>query len=117
MSASTPDFLLRAYQGRESGIMIIGTAEALEHLGTQLLSAANTPTSAGLPDWPAQVVSPTVLGPYIDEPGFKLSFHVLRAPQLPKSLPLRRRSPPTALILAVGALALIGAAAIVKLVL
>jgi hypothetical protein len=97
--------------------MIIGTAEALENLGTQLLSAANTSTHAGLPDWPAPVASPTVSGPYIDEPGFKLSFHLLRAPQLPKSLPLRRRGPPTGLILAVGTLALIGAAAIVKLVL
>ena len=117
MSSSPPDFLLRAYEGRESGIMIIGTEEALERLGTQLLSAAKAPTSAVVPDWPAQVANPTVSGPYIDEHGFKLSFHVLRSSQLPKSLPLRHRGPPTLLLLAIGALALIGASEIVRWVL
>jgi hypothetical protein len=117
MSTSTPDFLLRTYHGRESGIMIIGTAEALVRLGTQLLSAASTSANAALPDWPTEVASPTVSGPYVDESGFRLSFHVLRAPQLPKSLRLHRRGPPTAVVLAVGALAVIGAVAIVKLVL
>jgi hypothetical protein len=113
MAASTPDLILRAYHGRESGIMIIGTAQTLERLGTQLLSAANTPASGALPEWPPEVSSPAVSGPYVDVPNFKLSFHVLRAQQLPISLPLRRRGLPLALVLAVGALALIGAAAIV----
>jgi hypothetical protein len=113
MPASTPELILRAYGGRESGLMIIGSAEALARLGTQLQAAGSVEAGALLPDWPPQVAGPKVSGPYLNDPGFQLSFHVLLTPQLPSSLRLLRRGLPRPLSLAIALLALIGAATIV----
>jgi hypothetical protein len=112
-----PEFILRAYEGRENGLMIIGSAEALGRLGVQLQSAANAEVSALLPDWPPAVARPSVSGPYLNVTDFELSFHVLRAEQLPKSLSLLRRGPPLALLLTIAALSLIGLVSIVRLLL
>jgi hypothetical protein len=102
---------LRVYYGREIGLMVVGTAEALTHLGTQLQAAATVNGDARIPGWPPVIACPTVAGPYINEPHFQLSFHVMPAAGLPKSLPLRRRGIPIVLSLVLGVLALIGAVA------
>jgi hypothetical protein len=112
MSASSSELILRVYHGRENGLMVIGSADVLAQLGTQLQAAAVAHGNTRPPDWPPMISSPTVSGPYLDEPSFKLSFHVLPAAGVPKSLPSRRRGIPIALSLAFGALALIGAAAL-----
>jgi len=92
--------------------MIIGSAEALGQLGAQLQTAGTAAANTRLPDWPPVIASPTVFGPYVNEPDFKLSFHVLRTSEVPRSLPLCRRGLPIWLSLAFGVLTLIGAAAV-----
>jgi hypothetical protein len=113
MRTSAPEFSLRIYRGRESGLMIIGSAEALTKLGTQLQAASSIQADERLPDWPPQVAAPKVSGPYQNDPAFQLSFHVLRAAQLPSSLRLARRRPPLMFSLTVAVLALIGATTII----
>lgn len=71
--ASVPLFL-RAYSGRENGLMVIGTADELHRLGQQLLAVGQFPVQEG--NWPAEVAHPMVVGPYRDAPDFQLSFHV-----------------------------------------
>jgi hypothetical protein len=115
MSASSPELILRAYHGRENGLMIIGNAEALNRLGAQLQAASDAQENSLIPDWPPLIANPEVSSPYLNGPDFKLSFHVMRRPTVPPSLPLIRRSPPGALVLIFGILALIGAATIVTL--
>jgi len=117
MTDSTDDLRLRAYHGRENGLMIIGSVAALEKLGAQLLTASQRAADPRAPNWPPIVASPNVEGPYLNEPQFKLSFNVTRSTQLPESLSRIRRSPPLALLAPIGILALVGIAAIVEKVL
>ena len=97
--------------------MIIGTAESLQHLGAQLMAAGSVQESARFPDWPPVVASPRVSGPYLNEPGFALTFNVLQTAHLSKSLALRRRGVSLWLALVVGGLALIGTVALIGWVL
>jgi hypothetical protein len=83
MPAAAHSLILRIYHGREYGMMVIGTAEALGQLGTQLQAASSARENPRIPDWPTVVADPEVTGPYLREKNFKLSFHVLREAQLP----------------------------------
>ncbi len=113
MPTPAPDLILRAIQGREQGLMVIGSADALERLGTQLLAASTVKPIEHIPAWPPVVAHPTVSGPYLGEPTYTLSFNVLREDRLPKSLPLRRRGLPLWFSVVVGLLAIVGAVTII----
>lgn len=106
MDQAPAPLLLRAYSGRENGLMVIGTAGELHRLGQQLLAVGQFPVREG--SWPAEVAHPMVIGPYRDAPNFQLSFHVAGEEPMPKSLPLVRRSPRGAITVGTLVLALIG---------
>jgi hypothetical protein len=95
---------LRAYSGREHGLMIIGTPDALRALGARLQSAS----AASGSEWPTEVITPTTEGPYADVPDFTLSFHVAPLGGLPTSLRLTRMNIAPLAFLVLGTLSVIG---------
>jgi hypothetical protein len=103
---------LRAYSGRENGLMIIGSAAELNQLGTQLLGASDPHPGPVIPNWPATVASPAVTGPYSNVKDFQLSFHVSESDELPPSLKITRRGAPPLFILIVSVCALVGVVAL-----
>ena len=118
MSTTPTPLTLHAYGGRENGLMIIGDREALCELGRQLQSPAAEEAESAKLDWPRVVAQPDVTGPYKGVSDYKLTFHVLESKQLPASLISPTRRGPHALIrLTVAALAIVGAATILRWVL
>jgi len=108
MSPSDTGFRLRIYQGRENGLMIIGSAEELSRLGRKLMEASTVSPNAAAPYWPPVVAEPSSSGPFAGRDGFKLSFHRLIDGSLPKSLRLVRRGPHPAVTIVVALFALVG---------
>lgn len=87
----TPAVELRVYSGRENGLMVIGTREALLELGAQLSAIHNMERAPGIPaSWPLEVAAPLSEGPYLDMPDYRLSFHVKPECGLPVQLQKRR---------------------------
>jgi hypothetical protein len=103
---------LRAYSGRENGLMIIGSAAELKQLGTQLLAASDALPHPAVPNWPATAASPSVTGPYSNVRDFQLTFHVSESDELPDSLKIMRRGAPPLFILIVSVCALAGVVAL-----
>lgn len=100
---------LHAYSGREHGLMVVGSRLSLKTLGQQLIAAADAePASPPSRDWPVEVARPTVVGPYVDIPEFRLSFHLEGESPAADVLPLRRSGPPTVLLIAVAVCAAVG---------
>ena len=114
MNASDTGLRLRIYQGRESGLMIIGTAEELSQLGRQLMEESTVSPSAAAIDWPPVVAEPSSSGPFVGRDGFKLSFHRLIDVPLPRSLRLVRRGPHPAVTIVVAFFALLGVLTMVR---
>jgi hypothetical protein len=112
MHQAPAPLLLRAYSGREDGLMIIGTPDELRRLGQQLIAVDQFSVKEG--NWPAEVAHPMVVSPYVDAPDFQLSFHVAGAVTVPASLPLVRRSPHGAVTLVALVLALIGLVSVAR---
>lgn len=106
MHQAPATLLLRAYSGRDHGLMVIGTPDELRRLGQQLIVVDQFPAQEG--SWPAEVARPRVVSPYVDVPEFQLSFHVAGEVPLPTSLPLVRRQLHGAVTLSALILALIG---------
>lgn len=106
---------LHAYSGKENGLMVIGSGDALATLGQQLQAAASFPSKTHSQNWPAEVAVLVAESPYVDRPDFRVSFHIQREP-LPKELVQRARSSSGAIpFLFVGALALVGAVSLARL--
>ena len=100
---------LHAYAGRENGLMIIGTAEALSELGRELQAVASHAPENHPANWPAQIAVLNSASPYLDRPDYRVSFHVQTVP-LPEVLQRRsRQAPRTATFLAIAALVAVGA--------
>lgn len=112
MSEAPAPLQLRAYSGRENGLMVIGSPAALHLLGGQLLDVGRFSFQKG--GWPPEVSRPVVLGPYVDAPDFQLSFHVAAKPPVEKPLPLVRHRPHPAVVVCTLALALVGLVSIVR---
>ena len=114
MSAPDTGLRLRIYQGRENGLMIIGSAEELSRLGRQLLEASTVSPNPAAPDWPPVVAEPSSSGPFAGQDEFKLSFHRLIDVSLPKSLRLVRKGPHPTVTIVVLLFALVGLLATVR---
>jgi hypothetical protein len=99
---------LRAYSGRENGLMIIGSAAELKQLGAKLLAASDARPHPAIPDWPATVANPSVTGPYSNVKDFQLSFHLAESDEPPTSLQLVRRGAPPLFIAIVVLCTLVG---------
>jgi hypothetical protein len=106
---------IRAYSGRENGLMIVGDRAALASLGRQLVEAVPIRTSANLVGgWPPEVAAPTAVGPYRDLHAFRLSFHLTGTAPLDSLLPLRRRTLRAPLWIIIGICAVTGVVTIVR---
>ena len=111
----TNPFHLHVHSGRESGLMIIGTPEALANLGQQLQAArdfTSTPETSG---WPSQIAVLAAESPYRDRPDSQVSFHVQRQPLTAALQKRPRHGPSTTFLLVVAALTLFGALSLVRL--
>lgn len=113
MSESSSPLWLHAYSGRENGLMVVGSAEALKTLGAQL-QAAGELVSKPSKDWPPEVAHPLVDGPYKDVPDFQLTFHLVGDATLSTAAPHIRRNMPTPLFLVIAACAVVGAVTIFR---
>jgi len=113
MSESSSPLWLHAYAGRENGLMVVGSAEALKTLGTQLQAAGDF-VSKPSKDWPAEVAHPLVAGPYRDVPDFQLTFHLVGDAPLSTAAPHIRRTMPAPLFLVIAACAVVGAVTIFR---
>jgi hypothetical protein len=103
---------LHAYSGKDNGLMIVGTSDAMRALAQQLLAASDAATASTSDDWPKEIARPTVIGPYTDVPDYGLSFHLRGSAPLEKVVPHRRRNMWWPIFLAIAALAATGLATI-----
>jgi hypothetical protein len=105
---------LHAYAGRESGLMVIGSAAALGELGQQLQAVASFEPVASATNWPREVAVLNCESPYQDRPDFRVSFHVQHEP-LPATLQCKSRQRPSAVVfLVLLPLALVGIVSLVR---
>jgi len=104
---------LHAYSGRENGLMVVGSKDALQALGAKLIEAKAEP-SARANNWPATVATPQTVGPYTNVSDFSLSFHLEGSASLEQVVPHVPSRMRGLLNTLVAALAGIGAVAIVK---
>ncbi|HEU4670858.1 MAG TPA: hypothetical protein VFR91_09115 [Dyella sp.] len=63
---------MHRYQGKESGLMVIGSQSELRALGAALLAAAEHPPSPQVGHWPPEVAEVAMSGSH----RFLLSFHL-----------------------------------------
>lgn len=108
---------LHAYSGREHGLMVIGTPNAIKALGETLMTASDSALGEATDRWPREVAAPVIIGPYKDIPDFSLSFHVQGTAPLSEVAPLTRRSLPTPLFFGVAVCTVIGAVTLIRWVL
>ena len=109
MTRLASSFKLFSYAGRENGLMIVGSREAMQELATKLQAALASEPVPVTKDWPPELVAATVqLGPYRSSLGYELSLHIEGAVPAEMKVPLRRKSPPGALVAALLALAVVG---------
>jgi len=103
------------YFGRESGLMLVGTAESLRKLATELENAVSEEQSSPN-NWPREVAVLNTVSPYSDREDFRISVH-LATSTLPQELLRKARSGGASLtfIATVGSLAVIGAASLLNL--
>jgi hypothetical protein len=113
MSESQSPLWLHAYSGRENGLMVVGSAEALKTLGAQLQRAGDH-VSKPSKDWPPEVARPLVAGPYKDVPDFQLTFHLVGDASLFTTTSHIRRNIPVPLFLVIAACAVVGAVTIFR---
>jgi len=113
MSTKPDSLWLHSYSGRETGLMIVGSASALRALGQDLITAADSPPTSASP-FPPQVATPAVTGPFKDRPDFTLSFHLPGSSPLTEVAPLRRQATPTPVFLAVAVCAVVGAITLLR---
>ena len=106
-------FQLRAYTGKETGLMVIGTANDYRALADQLVQAAETADNPAA-TFPPLIHTLSAIGPYTDRTDFELSFHLTGPATLEEAMPLTRASLPTWIFLGVAVLSLLGAVTVVR---
>ena len=115
MTDKSARFWLHAYAGRENGLMVVGDRPSIRALGEQLVAASDAADSSPSDQvWPVEISKPEVAGPYVDVPGFVLSFHLEGAAPAREVLPLCRRHRRAPLRLAVAGCAVIGSITILR---
>lgn len=87
--------------------MVVGTAESLKALGSQLMAAGEFPVTS-LTDFPPEVARPLTCGPYKDIPDFQLTFHLMGNAPLSAMVPHSRRNMPAAVFVVIAVCALVG---------
>ena len=102
---------LHMYSGKENGLMVIGSPAAMRTLGQQLVAATENPAPAS-ENWPQEIASPHIVGPYSDAGDFKLSFHFAGSAPLSEVVPICRRNLHPSVFLAITACTLVGAVTI-----
>ena len=114
MNDNSEPLWLHAYSGRENGLMVVGSPDSLKQLAQQLLTAVEAHPEKTSESWPPEIVAPRIIGPYTDMPDFALSFHIKGAAPLSEVVPLKRRTLPTPLFLAVAVCAITGVVTLLR---
>jgi hypothetical protein len=110
---TTESLWLHAYAGKEHGMMVVGSPSAMRALGEQLI-AASSQSASGTENWPREIASPRVVGPYVDVPDFQFSFHLVGSGPLNEVAPLTRRTLNPLALIAVSCCAVVGAVTILR---
>lgn len=100
---------LQVYEGRETGLMIIGNSDAFANLGHQLLEASAVQMPNNGYNWPHKVLVLDARSPYRDRDDYKVSFHLQSEPFPEGLLKHPRQAPAAAVLLGVAFLAVVGA--------
>ncbi|GAB2180627.1 hypothetical protein DLREEDagrD3_08500 [Denitratisoma sp. agr-D3] len=119
MARATYPLKVFAYSGRENGLMVVGSREALAELASKLQDAAQHLPPASADQWPPEILSyePKV-GPFKNQNDWLLSFHIEGAVPAESRVPLAV-SPkmPQPIVISTVVLALVGLWAIIQTVL
>jgi hypothetical protein len=106
---------LFAYVGRENGLMVVGSREAMTELSGQLSMALASQPEAVTEEWPPVLVSASVeVGPYTDSKNWQVSFHTEGSVASERKALLVRGGPPSWSSLATLALAVVGVVSLVR---
>jgi hypothetical protein len=115
MTTAAPGLKAFAYTGRENGLMVVGSAEALQSLAAEIQARAVAPQEPQVERWPHQVASTELeVGPFRGSQDWRLSFHVEGVTPAEVAVPLQARGPARPLVVAVLALAAIGCFSVVR---
>lgn len=106
---------LFAYMGRENGLMVVGSREAMAELSSQLSVALSSQPDAVTQEWPPVLVSASVqVGPYIDSKSWHVSFHTEGSVASERQALVARGGPSGWLSLTTLVLAAVGAVTLVR---
>jgi hypothetical protein len=115
MATITSGLKAFAYTGRENGVMVVGSVEALQSLAAVIQAHAVATQEPKVERWPHHVASSELeVGPFRDSQHWRLSFHVEGATPAEMVVPLQASGPAGPLVVAVLALAAIGCVSIVR---
>jgi hypothetical protein len=108
---------LFANTGRDPGLMVVGSREAMAELSLQLSSAIAAQPVSSSAEWPPELVSATIhVGPYIESQHWRVSFHVEGSVPSEQKALVCRGGPPVWFSLTTLALAVVGAFALLRMV-
>jgi len=108
---------LYIYRGRDSGLMVVGSREAMAELTSRLSGAIAKLPPASTAEWPPELVSaPVQVGPYTDSQHWQVSFHVEGSVPSERKALVARSGPPAWLSLVTLALAAVGVVSLLRMV-
>jgi hypothetical protein len=106
---------LFAYAGRENGLMVVGSREAMAELSGQLSTALSSQPESITAEWPRELVAASVqVGPYIDSKFWRVSFHTEGSVPSERKALVARSGPSGWLTLATLALAVVGVVSLAR---
>jgi hypothetical protein len=106
---------LFAYVGREKGLMVVGSREAMAELSGQLSTALASQPGTVAEEWPPELVSASVqVGPYIDSKFWRVSFHTEGSVASERKALVARSGPSGWLSVATLALAVVGGGSLLR---
>ena len=106
------------YSGRESGVMIVGSKEALGELASKLNAGLNPAPENGEKQWPQEIVDAEIsIGPYQESKDWYLSFHIEGSEPAEKQVPLLPGTIPLKFALVIGGFAILGVISLARWVL
>jgi hypothetical protein len=106
---------LFAYVGRENGLMVVGSREAMAELSVQLSAELASKPVSVTAEWPPELVSASVLvGPYIDSKHWRVSFHTEGTVASERRALIARSGPPGWLSVATLVLAVVGGVSLAR---
>ena len=105
---SLPPLRLQLEQGKDWGLSIIGTRHELLNLARSLEAAASEAKFVPFGNLPQQILGPEVESPYIDQPGFFLSFCIEERGPSETAMQKARSGPSPIVFILITVLSLIG---------